>query len=139
MLQLANSLSSPHVEDVYLSRAGDMWLLGTMLYQVMTDAPYWPPHASDAQILEVMADPSKKLPHERNPVHPLVQRILTGEDDSGTSHLGDSNRGLLTRDPARRLTADNLTKHLKDDMHTAQVTLNPGPIAPVDDVELAGL
>lgn len=127
------------MESVYLTRAGDMWLLGTLLYQVMTDTPYWPAHTSDAQILEVMADPSRKLPHERHPVHSLVQRILTGIDDSGEMPGGGNKGGLLSRDPAHRLTADNLTKHLMDDMPTAQATINPGLVRPTGLVELAGV
>lgn len=138
-MQLAPSMISHSVDDVHLSRAGDMWLLGTLLYQVMTDVPYWPSHASDAQILSIMDDPSQKLPHERKPVMPLVQKILTGSGNSDDALLGSNGRGLLCRDPANRMTADDLIKHLQNDLPTAQVTMNPGPIRNIGEIELAGI
>jgi serine/threonine protein kinase len=136
---LATSIISHTVEDFYLTRAGDMWLLGTLLYQVMTGTQYWPSHVSDEQILSIMADPTQKLPHQRKAVIPLVQKMLEGSGESGNTLSGSARGGLLSRDPAHRMTADELIKHLQDDMPTAQVTLNPGPIRIQEAVEIAGL
>jgi serine/threonine protein kinase len=132
-------MMDPNVDDVYLSRAGDMWLLGTLLYQVMTDQPYWPEDASDEEILSIMADPTKKLPHELKTVMPLVQNVLEGSGEQGDNSKGPKYGGLLSRDPNRRMTADDLIKHLQDDMQTAQGTLNPGPVRQMDAFEITGL
>jgi serine/threonine protein kinase len=115
---------SPTDEKIHLNPAHDMWMLGTLVYEVMTGEPYWRKSLRDVDVLQIMADPNKPLPHEEKPVLQLVQLIL---------------KDLLHRDPAQRLSSSDLIKRLEADMATAGArTMNPGPIVNQDDVILDG-
>lgn len=76
------------------------------------------------QVLEILADPSGRLPHEQRPVLPLVQDILCI---------------LLHRSPQERFSSSGLVQRLTLDMPTAANTMNPGPVVTESHVVLPGL
>jgi serine/threonine protein kinase len=111
-LQLAHARLAG--ETVRINTQYDMWQLGTFVYEVATDTPYWPQNMSDEQVLNVLARDNARLPHEERPVpQELVQRILSQ---------------LLTRQPTHRLNAESLRKVLEqeEESSTLAATINPG-------------
>jgi serine/threonine protein kinase len=101
-------------QPVQINTQYDMWQLGTFVYEVATDKPYWLRSMSDEQILNVLARDNARLPHEERPVpQELVQRILSQ---------------LLTRNPVHRLNAESLRKLLEQEEETGTLaaTINPG-------------
>jgi hypothetical protein len=76
------------------------------------------------QVLRILADPSQKLPHEEKPVVPIVQELLAI---------------LLQRNPLDRISSSALVKRLEEDMLTAVVTVNAGPIISEEHIVLPGL
>lgn len=75
-------------------------------------------------MLDIISDPSKKLPHEERPVLPLVQEILSI---------------LLHRDPTERISSSALVARLEHDMPTAVDTVNPGPVVTEEAIVLQAL
>ncbi|NJR42259.1 MAG: hypothetical protein HC767_05985 [Akkermansiaceae bacterium] len=123
-MQLAREMLTRNDEKVHLNIPGDMWMLGMLVYQVMTGEPYWKKSLKDSEILQIMADPRRPLPHKEKPVLNLVQLIL---------------ESLLHRDPNQRLTSSDLIKRLEQDMATAGAkTINPGPVVDEQPIVLDG-
>lgn len=123
-MQLAAEMLTANDEKVHLTVAGDMWMLGMLVYQVMTGEPYWKKSLKDSEVLQIMADPRRPLPHKEKPVLNLVQLIL---------------ESLLHRDPNQRLTSSDLIKRLEQDMATAGAkTINPGPVVDEQPIVLDG-
>lgn len=112
-------------EKINLSPAYDMWQLGILVYEVMTGQKYWPESMSDAEVLRVMADARKPLPHEERPMGlDLVQKVMMR---------------LMDRDPMNRFSSAELIKRLEQDLATAgAVTLNPGDVIEEPDLVIEG-
>ena len=124
MVQLAGDMLTASDDKVHLTVAGDMWMLGMLVYQVMTGEPYWKKSLRDEEILQIMADTRRPLPHKEKPVLNLVQLIL---------------EQLLHRDPNQRLSSSDLIKRLEQDMATAGAkTINPGPVVDEQAIVLEG-
>jgi serine/threonine protein kinase len=91
-----------------------MWMLGTLVYELMRGEPYWHESMADQQILRVLRDPTRKLPHQERPVVPMVQKLLVR---------------LLERDPEARLTARDCELELTQNatvMAGGNATINAG-------------
>lgn len=104
-LQLAKYMldaSSPN--EVFLNQESDIWMLGIVVYQVLTNGPYWDATMSDKEVLEAMNDPYRKLPHERKPVNNLAQQILAA---------------MLCRNPSDRISVKTLIERLSTSFTTS--------------------
>lgn len=111
--ELANVMLQPSSTNIQLTAKYDMWQLGVMVYEVMTNQPYWAPDMKDSEVLNVMANPNMSLPHQQRPIpEPRVQAVI---------------EKLLQRDPERRIDAASLKKSLVVDLGTlAEMTMNGG-------------
>lgn len=84
------------------------------VYEVMTKQQYWLADMKDSEVLSVMANPARILPHQQRPIlEPRVQAVI---------------EKLLKRDPEDRIDAASLKKSLVVDLGTlAEMTINNGP------------
>lgn len=109
-VQLAAQMLSGHDSKIRLSPAYDMWQLGILVYEALSEDSYWACHLSDDQILRALEDPETMLPHEEHPVQlEFVHKIL---------------QKLMHRDPAQRFNSAALIDQLDVDLATNVPTLN---------------
>lgn len=111
-MQLASKMLSTHDTKIRLSPAYDMWQLGMLVYEALSQESYWPHRLLDQQwqILTTLENPSALLPHEERPVHlEFVHRILLK---------------LMHRDPEHRFSSADLIVQLEHDLATSLPTLN---------------
>jgi serine/threonine protein kinase len=112
----------PADEKIRLNPAYDMWILGVLVYEVLTGEPYWK-DLKNLQVLQIMADPRRPLPHEERPVAPMFQKILAR---------------LLHRNPLQRMSSADTIKRLELEatLINGGNTLNAGTILQQDDIIL---
>lgn len=66
---MAPAMLSANPDDIPRpTRASDIWMLGQVVYELLTGQPYWPPRSKDTQVLQILASPNRPLPHEDSPV-----------------------------------------------------------------------
>lgn len=53
--------------------ASDVWMLGQVVYEMMTGSSYWPTTLKDTGVLQTLSNASRPLPHEDRPVTQPVQ------------------------------------------------------------------
>lgn len=122
-------------DKVHHTFAGDMWMLGMLVYQVMTGEPYWTKSVEncdvtssglndDFKVLQILSDPRRPLPHEHKSVLNVSQQIL---------------ENLLHRDPGQRLTSSDLIQRLEQDLSTGDAnTISSGPVVYEQSIVLDG-
>lgn len=72
-IQIAALMLSTDPRDVpRATAASDIWMLGQVVYEMMTGQSYWPASLKDTGVLQTLSSPSRALPHEERPVkHPV--------------------------------------------------------------------
>jgi hypothetical protein len=100
-MQFAREMLTPTCHKLPLTPAYDMWMLGMLVYEVVTGEPYWRESLSDSEILNILANPNEQLPHQQRPLEGAVQKLVAQ---------------LMERNPAARISASDLHRQLHNNM-----------------------